>query len=460
MEKVEKKSQRRIINIPISASFKKYLSNIGWLLFSKFFNLGVAFFVGVYVARYLGPENYGIISFSLSIIAFLAIFTGLGLKSIIARELVQDEGNKDKILGTAFFLELSASILSLLLLFSFSDFLDLDDKALVILAILSTKLLLTPSELIGAFYHAQVKAKKTTSVTVSKTLITALLKVFLVYTEQDLEWFAVVYVIESLVGTIGIVIVYLRNGYSPLNWKFNKLYAKALFSDSWPLILSGFVVVVYMKIDTVMIKYMIDDAAVGVYSVARKFTSIWFFAGGMIAQTLLPSVIKTRKRDYKLYEKRFQYLFDLMMLVGIAIALPMTIVADFVIDGLYGIEFSEAASVLVIQVWSLVFIFMGNAAASWYLAENLQKSNLTRTILGALVNVGLNFILIPNYGIQGAAFATLVSQGVASCLSNYIGSRQRQIFWMQVKSLLFISILKSKADDNIFYFIKSHFKKS
>lgn len=461
-EKVVSRGKEKgvLSKLPIKGSFKKYLTNIWWLLFDKFFTLGVAFFVGVYVARYLGPENYGIISFALSLIAFLAVFTGLGIKNIVTRNLVKEEDKKDTILGTAFVLELAAAILGIIMLYGFSYFSGMDEKAFLILSIISLKILLAPFQLVNSYFESRVLAKKTVPIFISKTAISSLAKVYLVYTEQSLEWFAVAYVLESLVGAVGILWVYYRNGFSLLSWKFDKFYGKELLSDSWPYLLSGFVIVVYLKIDAVMIKYLIGDAAVGIYAVAGKFTSIWYFAGGIIAKTLLPSIIKTREKDNELYEKRLQYLCDLMVYVGLSIALPMTFLSGFIINFLYGADFAESASVLMIQVWSLLFIFLGNAASKWYLVENLQKSNLVRTIAGAIVNVTLNLILIPVYGIQGAAVATLVAQAVASCFGNYIGIRTRKIFWMQINSLTFLSIIRSKPKDNVFYFLKSQLTKS
>lgn len=425
-----------------SKGFLKYFYNTSWMLSERLLNLGVAFFVGVYVARYLGPANYGILSFAQSIIGFATVLSSLGISSIITRNLVKEANDYSRILGTAFELRIAASAFSIFLLYFLSTYLTNDSVTRLIIIILSFTNLFQSFNVIKSLFQSRVSAKKIVPITIVQTLTGAAIKIILILLEAELAWFALVYVLELIIATIGLLYLYRSNSDQPFIGSFDLSYAKTLLKDSWPLIFSGFVVVVYMKIDQVMIKYMLDDAAVGFYAVAVKFTSIWYFIGGIICSSLFPAVIQARERDMALYENRLQNLFELMVGIGIGIAIPMTLIAYPLVNFLYGSDFSEASSVMIIHVWSLIFVFLGSASGNWLLAENLQKYKLSRTVLGAVVNVGLNFLLIPNYGIQGAAVATLFSQMAASYLGYLLASETHKVFIMQSKALIFSNTLK------------------
>lgn len=425
-----------------SKGFLKYFYNTSWLLSERLINLGVAFFVGVYVARYLGPDGYGVLSFAQSIVGFATVFASLGIKNVLTRNLVQEADDYPRILGTAFGLRIAASVLSIVIVYFASAYLTDDRTTRLIIIILSFNNFFQSFEVIKSLFQSKVLAKKIVPVAVIQTAVGAAIKIALVLVEADLVWFAVVYVVELVVAAVGLTYLYYRGSRPSFINKFDVTYAKTLLKDSWPLIFSGFVVAIYMKIDQVMIKYMLDDAAVGLYAVAVKFTSIWYFIGGLICSSLFPAVIQAKKRDPMLYENRLQNLYELMVGIGLAIAIPITIVAYPLIDLLYGADFIEASSVMIIHVWSLIFVFLGAASNNWLLTENLQKYKLSRTILGAVVNVGLNFLLIPIYGIQGAAIATLVSQIMASYVGYLLVSDTRKAFIMQSKALVFTNMLK------------------
>jgi PST family polysaccharide transporter len=109
-----------------------------------------------------------------------------------------------------------------------------------------------------------------------------------------------------------------------------------------------------------------------------------------------------------------QRLFELMVVIAIGLALPGSVFSAAIVEVLYGTPYSDAATVLAIHAWSSVFVFLGLASSSFLLAENLTVISFYRTALGAGINVLLNLMFIPWLGVQGAAYATLVSYGVAT----------------------------------------------
>ena len=213
--------------------------------------------------------------------------------------------------------------------------------------------------------------------------------------------------------------------------------AKKLMGGAWPLIFSGMMVLIYMKIDQVMLKEMLNSKAVGVYAAAVKLCEAWYFIPSAIMASLFPAIIESRKESEEIYEKRVQKLYELMVWGSILVALPITFLADWVIQVLFGSDFKEAATVLKIYIWGFVFVSLGVASSHWLVAENLEKHALLRSFLGAILNISLNLYLIPIYGITGAAYATLITQLFVSYIFFGFSKNTRQSFVLSTRALSF-----------------------
>ena len=190
-----------------------------------------------------------------------------------------------------------------------------------------------------------------------------------------------------------------------------------------------FAVSVYMKIDQVMIKEMISTEAVGLYSAAIRLTEIWYVIPMVIASSIFPGLINAKKESEILYYKRLQKFYDLMAFLSLAIVLPIFFFADPIVNLLYGDQYSQAGNVLMISVFSGVFVFFGIASGRWFIIENLQIYLFYRALAGVFTAVMFNFLLIPKYGINGAAFATLFSQFFSFYLFNIFNRITRNTFY-------------------------------
>ena len=191
-----------------------------------------------------------------------------------------------------------------------------------------------------------------------------------------------------------------------------------------------------MRIDQVMIKEIMDTGAVGNYAVAVRLSEVWYFIPMAITSSLFPAIIDAKKISEKLYYERLQKLYALMTWLAIGIALPITFLADDIIRLLFGMQYQDAAGVLVIYVWAGVFVFLGVASSQYLIVENYTRISFFRTAIGAIVNVGLNIILIPKYGINGAAMATLISYFLSTFFICFIPKTSKQAVLM-LKSFIF-----------------------
>jgi O-antigen/teichoic acid export membrane protein len=189
-----------------------------------------------------------------------------------------------------------------------------------------------------------------------------------------------------------------------------------------------------------MIKEMLDAKAVGQYAAAVRLSEAWYFIPMVIASSLFPAIINAKKESEKLYYGRLQRLYTFMVWLAIGIALPLTFLSDWLVMLLYGTDYSQAGVVLMIHIWAAIFVFLGVVSGKWYLSENLQILVFWRAFFGMIVNVYLNYILMPVYGVIGAAIATLFGQISAALLFDLFHRQTRSIFWMKIKSFAFIGL--------------------
>jgi PST family polysaccharide transporter len=241
---------------------------------------------------------------------------------------------------------------------------------------------------------------------------------------------------EFAMNAISLVMIYQTKGSSLLSWKWSFSAAKTLLKESLPLIFSGFAILIFMKIDQIMLGQMIGDGEVGIYSAAVRISEIWYFIPTTIVASVAPSIYAAKETSESLYYKRIKQLLSLLALIAIAISIPMTFLSQKIIMVMFGSGYAEAGPILAVHIWTSLFVFMGVATSTWFIAEGLNNVSLGKTLLGAILNVILNFLLIPKYAGLGAAIATIISQAVAAFLSNAIDKRTQKIFKLQLQSII------------------------
>jgi PST family polysaccharide transporter len=199
---------------------------------------------------------------------------------------------------------------------------------------------------------------------------------------------------------------------------------------------------IYMKIDQIMLGQMVGDEAVGIYSAAARISEVWYFIPTVIVASTFPAILEARKNSERQYYQRLQQLYDLMVLISFAIALPMTFLSTLLVTALFGQEFSSAGPVLAIHIWASVFVFLGVASSRWFVAESRQMLSFQRTALGAAANIILNLLLIPTQGPAGAAIATVASYAVAALFADLLQQETRSMFQMKIRALSLASMHK------------------
>ena len=431
---------KKIVQLKHHSGFRKYFANTSWLLGERALRIAVSLFVGIYVARYLGPERFGLLSYALSFVGIFVALATLGLDEVVVRELIKTPEQREKILGTSFLLKLVGTLLMWAAILVAIPLTENDLQTNILIIIIAFGTVFQAFNVIDLNFQAKVKSKYVVHAQFVQLIISSIVKIILVVNEAPLIWFASVYSLDVIVLAMGLVFAYLYNGDNIFSWKWSFETSKYLLHDSWPLILAGVVISVYMKIDQVMIKEMLGAKEVGLYAAAVKLSEAWYFIPMAIASSLFPAIINAKVYQKEVYYQRLQKLYDLMVWIAIAIALPTTFLSTLVVEFLYGTEFLGSSSVLIIHIWTAVFVFLGVASSKYLLAENFIKKTFYRTFIGALLNIIMNYYLIGIIGIQGAAISTLVSHFFAAYFYDILDKDLRIMFIMKTKSLFFYSL--------------------
>jgi len=401
--------------------------------------------IGIYIARYLGPVQFGKLSYAVSFTGLFMILTALGLDNIVIRELVRYHSQAviAEVLGASFFLRIIASIFAFLLMASVAVFMPVGHDETLMILIIGASFFFLSANIIVLYFQARVEAKFTVYAQVLQIICSAIIKIILVQIKAPLVFFAWALLFDSLVLAILLFCVYLkREGFASFRaWNFRRSKARMLLRDSWPLLVAGFTVTAYMKVDQIMIRQMLDPGAVGIYAVAVRISEVWYFVPVVITTSVFPAIIRARRNDLGVYTKRLQQLFNLMPVLALCIALPVSFLSADIVEILFGTQFGEAGSVLAIHVWACIFVFLQDAAWRWYVAENKQVIGIRWLLIGLLSNVVLNYFVIPRWGILGAAWTTLIARGLAGYLGHMFSGETRSLFWMLTRSLLFLDVI-------------------
>jgi len=396
----------------------KIVRNISWLFFDKILRMGVGFFVGVWIVRYLGPEQFGLLSFATAFVGLFAAFTALGLQSIVVRDIVHNPDCASETLGTIAILQLISGIAAYLIVLVAIVYLRPDDAiALTIIAILGPMILLKASEITVWWFESKVLSKYTIWAQNGVFLVFAAVKVILILEQASLIAFVWIMLAEAVVVAIILLGVMSKYGLLLTKLRVSTKRAKLLLKDGWPLLISTILIVIYTQIDKIMLGKMVGYEEVGIYSVATLISTVWYFLISIFLATLFPSLTNLHAQRSGLLSQRWTQLYALMLWISVAVALILSLFSNILVEFIFGEMYARSASVLVIHAWAGVNVAIGSVWSKWLLLENKLKIGLYGQLIAVIINVGLNFWLIPSFGAIGAALATLVSSWISMFLS-------------------------------------------
>lgn len=398
----------------ILAAQKKIIQNLSWLTLDKIVRMGLGLIVAILMARYLGPENFGLFNYALSVVAIIGVVAGLGLDGICTREIVRKKDAAEGIIATAVTLKFLGSLLAISLLAIGIVILNPEDSfTSLLIVLLSMTLLFKATEAIKSWFESEVDSRYTVWAENLAFTVSGLSKIGLILAQLELIYFALAVVLESILAAVSLVLLYRFKGNRIHLSAASLKVAKLLLKESWPLMLSSVAIIIYVRIDLIMLKIFSGTHEVGIYAAATKISEAWYFLPMIICSTFAPKIILAHQADKEDYRNLLGKLYFFLFWFALVLTAGFALGSKQLIHLLYGAEYNTSASVLSIHFLASISVFLGVASNQYLLTENLQKLCLFRSVTGAISNVGLNLILIPKYGALGAAIATTLSYTIS-----------------------------------------------
>ena len=432
----------------VSETKIKVFRNLYWAVLGKVVTLLGGLFVGILVARYLGPEQYGLMSYVISYVSLFQIFASFGMEGIEVREMSKDGVDVNLILGTVFRIKLILAIITVILVIGTALIFETSSFTIFLIVIYSFSIILNRFSVIRSYFTAIVWNEYIVKTEISRTILGAIIKIILLLCKAPLWTFVVASVFDIVLLSAGYILAYQTKIASMSLWKYDRNIAKYFLKQSFPLMLSGAAVVIYQRIDQVMIGNMIDKEAVGQFSVAARFVEVLIFVPTIIAQTITPVLVKLwNQSDKNLYKQRVQLFMNVTIWGCLLLALFVFIFSDKLIIYTFGREYIPAIALLQVMVFKTFGIALAATSGQIIVIEELQKYAVIRNILGCFTCIGLNLLMIPILGVIGAAYVSIIATIVSGCLSHLFIPQYRSLFYMQIKaiSLGWIDLFKIKS---------------
>lgn len=408
--------------------------NAGWIIGCKIIQSILNLIIGLITARYLGPSNYGVITYVASVVAFAMPIMQLGLKDTLVKEFVQFDEKEGIILGTSMFLNIISSIFCMIGSIAFVMLTNAGEKETILVCILySFTLLFNATEMTQYWFQSKLLSKYPSVASLVAYIVVSLYKVYLLVTGKSVIWFAFSNAIDYFLISFILIIFYkkLSNQKLIIDWNIGK----QLLSRSKYYIIPSLMVMVFQHTDRIMIKLMLGKTETGFYSAAITCISITAFVFTAVIDSARPVIIEEKERNQEIYEKRVIQLYSIITCLSLAQSIGMTLLAKPLVFVLYGKNYSKTAGILAVAVWYITFGHYGSVRNIWILAEGKQKCLTGINVVGAILNVILNLCLIPVLGSIGAALASVITQFLTNVVIGFIYKPIRRNNYLMIKSL-------------------------
>jgi O-antigen/teichoic acid export membrane protein len=420
----------------LSATKQKVIRNVVWAVTGKVVTLLGGLLVGIFVARYLGPEKYGLMSYVISYVAIFQVLAYFGMDNIEIREESKTPEDRDKIIGTAFALKIGFALLTMLIVAITVWIFEADNFTKWMILLYSFSMIMNSFGVIRNYFTSLVWNEYIVKTEIFRALIGAGIKVVLLLLHVPLVWFIVATLFDTVLIAGGYLASYQSKIDSIRKWQFDKTTAIYLIKQSFPLLLSGAAVVVYTKIDQVIIRNLLDTESVGYYSVADRFIEICLFIPTILSQTITPILVKAFSANQAEYDQKSQQFMNIMVWSTIVLCVIVCLIAHPLIRYTFGIQYLHSVPILQIMVFKVAGYALAQSSGAMIIVESKQKYTLFRNMIGCGACIALNYLLIPHFGLKGAAYASILTSLCAGYLAHLVIPHYRILFTKQTKSLL------------------------
>lgn len=422
----------------------RFSANTQWMLLEQLVRTATAFFVGIYVARYLGLTQFGVLNYCLSIVAIITTVSRVGMDSILTREIARVPHELEKLRASAALMMFSAAMAFSALCLAILYLSGTPGTTLAYVALLLFMPILQCLYVVDYQYQARHKAKITSMIKAAVLLVGALVRIILVEHDAGLLWLIAVSPLESLLTGAAFVLLNRHDAKRPIFRGASLEYIRPLARSAWPMVLSSLSTILYLRTDQLMIQHMLGAQELGLYSAASKIYEGWVVIPFILSVAALPRLVKQRQASIAAYERELCTLFTAVFWGGIIAALICSFYSEFIIRISFGIEFLPSSQVLSICMWAAAFSGLSSVSTRYFVTEGLERLNLRRTVFTLVLNIALNWILIPIAGIEGAAFSTLISLITANVVLDFFDRRLHRLARIKLEAFALYPLWKKE----------------
>ena len=382
--------------------------NTLWLAIAEGITRFLKLFLIIYIARILGATEYGKFTFALAFVSLFAIFSDFGISTIMIREIARDK-EKEKEFPSLISLKLILSIGTLLLICIGSFFITVDPVIRGIIWILGAYIVVGSfSSIIYAFFHARQKMEYDAWAKILQAIAVTGAGFFILFNFPSVQNLSLAYLFAAVIALIFIFIIFHFKIYH-LKLDFNKKIWKNVLTLSWPLALGGAVGSICANTDSIMMGYWGQITETGWYNASQRVMAVALIPTGLIGASFFPALSKFLGESKEKLQKSWNYFMEIMIFLSVPLVIGGVALASKIIDFVY--DPSYFPSVLAFQILIITggIIILGSPFSYALIISNQQKKAFWVIFAGAIVNVILNFILIPKYSLYGAAITTLIA---------------------------------------------------
>lgn len=416
----------------------KIWSNILWLIADFVLKYVVGFIAGILVAKHLGVDYFGIYNYCLAIIAIVSFVGNLGLKDILIQELVEKRSNSERLLGSAFFLLLSSNLIIFIL---FNIVIQLvyqsDDIAKIIISIISFSFLFKGFNVIHYFFESRIQSKYYVWSNQLSSQLFVILKFVIVFFSLEIFYLAYASLLQTIIFSLLLLAIFSHKGFGVFRWKLDIKLSLHLLRRSLPFMFSGILILIYIKIDQIMVRELVSDYEAGIYAVSVKFTELFYVLPTFVYASVYPKLMEIKSE--KVFNQNLSKFYMSSLIYSILVSLSIAIFSYPIITWTYGMEYIMSAKLLSASIWVLIFVSLGIVRNAYIYKYGLEREYVIITLISALLNIALNFILIPKLFSFGAIIATLVSYSFSGYFSSFLFKKLRGQGIVQTQSIFFLN---------------------
>ena len=393
---------------------KKIVKNAFWLFSGQILGRFIRAAIVIYAARVLGPASWGAFSYAMGLVAFLTIFSDVGVSAIVTRESARDPEISNKYFSTAFFIKLALLLLGAGVLLLGAPYLTKIEEAKTLLPLITLVLIFDSLRNFGfALSRAKEKMAWEGTNEIATNLFISLFGFLLLLVSPTSRSLTASYVLATGIGFL-IISWQLKPYFKNLFRHFDYSLIKPILSAAWPFALASSLGAIMINTDMIMLGWFRSAEEVGWYAAAQRPVQLLYIFPTLFAASLFPTLTRLAHRD----KEKFRSILETSLRLAIPAAVAITVIGvlfgNQIIDLLFGGAYQNAVAAFQILLFTILIIYPSAIITNAVFAYNEQKGFLLFSTLGAGGNILFNLLLIPPLGIAGCALATLITQLIAN----------------------------------------------